>query len=105
MPPLGIYPLYVRVCVYVLSRSIVSVSLQPHGQAPLSMEFSRPAYWRRLLFHTVGDLPDLGIEPLSLVSSALAGRFFTPEPPMNQITFTTLHLIATYVLITKTLSI
>ena len=80
MPLLGIYPLYVHVCVYVLSRSIISVSLQPHGQAPLSMEFSRPAYWRRLLFHTVGDLPDLGIEPLAPASPALTGRFFTTAP-------------------------
>ena len=31
-------------------------------QAPLSMEFSRQAYWSGLLFATPGDLPDLGIE-------------------------------------------
>ena len=28
-----------------------------------------------------GDLPDPGIEPVSLVSPALAGRFFTTAPP------------------------
>ena len=28
-----------------------------------------------------GNLPDLGIEPVSLASPALAGRFFTAEPP------------------------
>ena len=27
------------------------------------------------------DIPDLGIEPMSLVSPALAGRFFTTAPP------------------------
>ena len=32
----------------------------------------------RLPFPTPGDLPDPGIEP---ASPALAGRFFTPEPP------------------------
>ena len=28
-----------------------------------------------------GDLPDSGIEPATLSSSALAGGFFTTEPP------------------------
>ena len=34
-------------------------------------------------FPPPGDLPDLGIEPTSLVSSVLAGGFFTTEPPGN----------------------
>ena len=38
------------------------------------MEFSRQEYWSGVSFHTPGDLPDLGIEPMSSVSSALAGR-------------------------------
>ena len=45
-------------------------------QAPLSMGFSRQEYWV-LLCPSPGDLPDLGIEPVSLVSPALAGGFFT----------------------------
>jgi len=45
-------------------------------QAPLSMEFSRQEDCSGLLFPPPGDLPDLGIEPTSLVSPALAGRFF-----------------------------
>ena len=48
--------------------------------APLSMEFSRQEYWCGLPFPTPGDLPDPGIEPASLVSAALAGRFFTAGP-------------------------
>ena len=48
--------------------------------APLSMEFSRQEYWCGLPFPTPGDLPDPGIEPASLVSPALAGRFFTTGP-------------------------
>ena len=32
-----------------------------------------------------GDLPDLGIEPMSPVFPALAGRFFTTEPPKKPI--------------------
>ena len=50
-------------------------------QAPLSMEFSRQEYWRGLPFPTPGDLPDPGVEPRSLVSPALAGRFFTTVSP------------------------
>ena len=42
------------------------------------MEFSRQEYWRGLAFLPSGDLPDPGIEPMSLGSlPALAGGFFT----------------------------
>ena len=34
-------------------------------QAPLSMEFSRPEYWRGQLFSSPGDLPNPGIKPRS----------------------------------------
>ena len=47
-------------------------------QPPLSMEFSRQAYWSRLPFPPPGDLPHPGIEP---APPALAGGFFTTEPP------------------------
>ena len=50
-------------------------------QAPLPMEFFRQEYWRGLPFPTAGDLPNQGIEPMSLVSPALADRFFTTMPP------------------------
>ena len=42
--------------------------------APLYMGFSEQEYWRGLPW----NLPDPGIKP---ASPALAGRFFTPEPP------------------------
>ena len=45
-------------------------------QAPLSMGFSRQEYWSGLPCRPPGDLPNPGIEPMSLTSSALAGRFF-----------------------------
>ena len=48
-------------------------------QAPLSVEFSRQKYWSGLPFPPPGDLPNPGIEPKSLVSLALADRFFTTE--------------------------
>ena len=50
-------------------------------QAPLSMGFFKQEYWSGLSFPTPGNLPDPGIEPVSLMSPALAGRFFTTEPP------------------------
>ena len=43
------------------------------GQAPLSMGFPRQEYWSRLPFPSTGDLPDPGIELVSLVSPALQG--------------------------------
>ena len=48
-------------------------------QAPLSMEFSSQEYWSGLPCPPPGDLPHAGIEPASLMSPALAGRFFTPN--------------------------
>ena len=50
-------------------------------QAPLSMEFSRKGYWSGLPFPSSGDLPNPEIEPVSYASFALAGVFFTTEPP------------------------
>ena len=50
-------------------------------QAPLSMEFSRQEYWSGLPFPSPEDLPDPGIEQVSLASPALAGGFFTTVPP------------------------
>ena len=47
-------------------------------QAPLFIGFPRQEYWSRLPFPSPEDLPDPGTEPTSL---ALAGRFFTTEPP------------------------
>ena len=46
-------------------------------QAPLSIGFSRQEYWSGLPFLPPEDLPDPGIEPPSLESPALMGRFFT----------------------------
>ena len=39
-------------------------------QAPLSMEFSRQEHWSGLPFPFPRDLPDPGIEPMSLMSPA-----------------------------------
>ena len=50
-------------------------------QAPLSMGFSWQENWSGLPFPSSGDLSHPEIEPASLVSPALAGRFFTTGPP------------------------
>ena len=50
-------------------------------QAPLSVGFSRQEYWSGLPCPAPGDLPHPGNEPASLMFPALAGSFFTTEPP------------------------
>ena len=45
------------------------------------MGFSQQEYWRGLPFPPPGHLLNSGIEPMSLTPPALAGRFFTTEPP------------------------
>ena len=46
-------------------------------QAPLSTGFFRQEYWNGLPCPSPGDIPDPGIELVSLTSSAFAGGFFT----------------------------
>ena len=66
-----------RVC----ARSVLSCSFATPWtearQAPLSMGFHRQEYWSGLPFPPPGDLPEPGAEPVSLISPALAGGFFT----------------------------
>ena len=51
-------------------------------QGILSMGFARQEYWSGLPFLLLGDLPDSGMEPLS---PALAGGFFSAEPPVKSL--------------------
>ena len=46
-------------------------------QSPLSLGFPRQEYWSGLLCPPPGDLRHPGIEPQSIMSPALTGRFFT----------------------------
>ena len=46
-------------------------------QAPLSMGFSRQKYWSELPCPPPRDLPNPGVEPMSLSSPALADGFFS----------------------------
>ena len=59
---------YVRLCVTLCTVAC---------QAPLSMGFYRQEYWNGLLCPPPGDLPNPGMELVSLMFPALAGRFFT----------------------------
>ena len=62
------------VCV---SRSVMSHSLQPFGLQPTRplclWDFPGQEYWSGLPCPPPGDLPDLGIKPISPVSPALQG--------------------------------
>ena len=76
----------VCVCVCVLSCVPSFVTLWTVAcHTPLSVGFPRQEVWSELSLPIPGDLPNLGIEPVSLLSPALAGRFFTtmtPEKPL-----------------------
>ena len=65
----------------MLSCSVMSDSVTAWTvacQPPLSMGFPRQKYWSGLPYPPPGDLPQPGIKP---TSPALAGGFFTTEPP------------------------
>ena len=67
-------------CVYVCMLSHVPLFATlwtVAHQAPLSMGFSRQEYWSGVPCPPLGDLPDPGIEPASLMFPELAGGFFT----------------------------
>ena len=69
----------------MLSHSEVSDSLRPHELQPTRLLCPWNSLGKNIeagchsLLH--GDLPDPGIELLSLASPARAGGFFTTEPP------------------------
>ena len=75
------YALCIYWCVLSLfSRVRLCVTLWTVAhQAPLSLGFSRQEYWGGLPCLPPGDLPNPGIESLSLRSAALAGMFFTAQ--------------------------
>ena len=69
-------------CVLVFNHSVNCVRFfaTPQTlarQAPLSVEFSRQKYWSGLPFLLQGDPLDPRTEPMSPMSPALAGNFFT----------------------------
>ena len=75
--------------------SVSSASATPRTaarQAPPSVGVSRQEHWSGWPCPPPGDLPDPGMEPVSLTSPVLAGGFFTTsatrEAPLNMISRT-----------------
>ena len=67
--------------MYVLSRSVMSDFLRPHGLQPTRLlcpcKISRQEYWNGVQFPTPEELPDPGIELASLMLSMFVDGFFT----------------------------
>ena len=87
----------VCMCVSCLSsvRLFVTVWTVAH-QAPLSMRFPRQESWSGLPCPSPGDLPDQGLEPTSLMSPALAGRYFTTSGPWEGYAYTYIYTYINY---------
>ena len=68
--------------LYVIPWTVTS-------QAPLSMGRPRQEYWSGLLFPSPGGLSNTAIEPMS---PALAGKFFTTEPPEKPAYITNIYI-------------
>ena len=68
------------VCVSLSHVQLFATPWMIACQAPLSMEFSWQKFWTGFPFPPLGDLPNPGTEPMSPVSPALAGKFFTFAP-------------------------
>ena len=67
---------------YMLSHiQLFCNSMTVAHQVPLPMHFFRQEYWNELPFPSPGDRPHPGMKPLSPVSPALVGVFFTTAPP------------------------
>ena len=69
MPAQSLNPVWLFVTPWIVAR-----------HAPLPREFSRLEYWNWLPFPPPGDHSDPGIEPMSPMSPAFTGSFFTTEP-------------------------
>ena len=72
---------YYNACAQSLSYVRLFVTPQTAARQALSMGFARQEYWSGLPFPPPRGLPDPGFELTSLASPALAGGFFTTEPP------------------------
>ena len=67
-------------CVFshhIVSHFFVTPWTVVAHQAPLSMGLSRQEHWSGLSFPSPGDLPDPGVQHVSLMSPALASGFLT----------------------------
>ena len=69
-----------HVQLFVTLWTVAHLALCPWG-------FSRQEYWSGLPFPPPGDLPDLGIKPMFLMSPALVGRFFSTRTTWKALIF------------------
>ena len=91
-----IYHIYTPLAACMLSH--VQLFANPWTVAhPLFMELSRQECWSGLPFPPPGNLPDPGIKPMSPVSPALAGGFFTIVPPGNPIKYVYHNIYTVYI--------
>ena len=71
-------------CAQLLSRvQLYATSQTVASQASLYMGFSQQKYLSGLTFSSPGNLLDPGIGAVSPKCPALAGKFFTTQPPGN----------------------
>ena len=74
----GNFHVVIVVVLSLIQLQLFATSWTVALQAPLSMGFSRQEHWSGLPFPSPRDLPNPGIKS---ISPALAGGFFTTEPP------------------------
>ena len=93
------------VCISTLRHSVMSCSLQLHGLqlSRLLCPWTFPD-WSGLPFPPPGDLPNPGIEPMSLASPTLACRFFNIASPGKPTIVWYYHFIFFFSFITTTLN-
>ena len=73
------------VCVYTQLRLTLCNPVDHNPQAPLSVGFPRLEYWSGSPFPSLGDLPDLGIEPLSPPAGTVITTSATWEAPQSMV--------------------
>ena len=73
-------------CLLLVQSCLTATLWTVAYQAPQSTGFSRQEYWSGLPCIPSGDLPNPGIEPVSLMSPVLAGKFFTRSATWINIT-------------------
>ena len=83
--------LHMDVCVKSFSHGQLWDPTDSSLPGSLSMGFSRQEYWSGLSFPAPRDLPNPGIEPASLMSPALARRFFTTNTTDKLLSKYSLH--------------
>ena len=94
----------------LFSLSVVSNSFETPWtvarQISLSMEFPSQEHWSRLPSPYAADLPDPGIEPASVISSALVCGFFTTSATWEAFTYcNNLYQSLSFLLNQKTASV